>query len=87
MEDKLTTDEDAGQRLIEISKHEDKSNNQEMDQPLLAEKAAAESDDGKCETSHLDKGETNETINVNDSNDSEREASNKISEAKEGSTR
>merc|ERR1719513_524102 len=53
-----------------------------MDQSLIAEKA-----DGKCETSHLDKGETNETINVNDSNDSERETSNKISEAKEVSTR
>ena len=64
MEEKLTTDEDAGQRLFEV-----------------------ESDDGKCETSHLDKGETNETINVNDSNDSEREVSNKISEAKEGSKR
>ena len=82
MEEKLTTDEDAGQRLSEISKHEDKSNNQEMDQPLLADKAGVEFDDGKCETSHLDKGETNETINVNDSNDSEREASNKISEAR-----
>merc|ERR1712013_503800 len=87
LEEKLTTDEDAGQRLIEISKHEDKSNNQEMDQPLLAEKVEVEYDDGKCETSNLDKGETNGTINVNDSNDSEREASNKMSEAKEGNTR
>merc|ERR1719206_1461702 len=79
LEEKLTTDEGAG--------HEDKSNNQDMTQSLLAEKAEVESDDGKCETSHLDKGETNETRNVNDSNDSEREASNKITEAKEGNTR
>merc|ERR1719495_489897 len=89
LKDQLMTDEDGGHQLsdtkIETSKPEEKLDNHAINQDLPADKAGV--NDVKCETSNLEKGETNETINVNDGNQSEVETSNKIKEAKEVSTR
>ena len=89
MKDQLISDEDGGHQLIdtkiEISKSEDILDNREIDQDLPADKAGV--NDVKCETLNLEKGETNETINVNDSNQSEGETSNKINQGKQVSER
>merc|ERR1711972_222600 len=83
LEDQLISDEEGGHQLIDTKI--DYSKPEEMHQDLPADKA--ESNDVKYETHNLEKGETNETINVNDSNQSEDETSNKIDEGKEESKR
>merc|ERR1719431_625648 len=89
LKDQLMTDGYGGHHLsdtkIETSKPEEKFDNHAINQNLPTDKAGV--NDVKCETRNLEKGETNETINVNDGNQSEVETSNKIKEAKEVSTR
>merc|ERR1711970_1056814 len=82
LKDQLINDEHGGHQFIDTkfgtSKPEDKADNHEINQDLPANKAGV--NDVKCETRNLEKGETNETINVNDGNQSEVETSNKIKE-------